>query len=827
MKIKRLFCIVILFSFLSSCSPQSTEPIPTKIPTEIKSVTPSVPTATSIPKGKTIIVTSVEDSNPGTLRWALEDAQSGDTITFDPDVFPPDDPETIFVLSELPGITLGALKIDASNAGVILDGTKFEGQHPNGLQIYSDGNIIQGLQIVGFSEAGIVISGESKSNLIGGDPNVGIGPTGQGNLICNNNMGIGIWDIGATNNTVTGNMIGTDTSRTLAMGNEIAIAITDGASHNVIGPGNVIAHNQQGVGVGQPESMGNVISQNSIYSNAWGSINLFEGGNDHATAPYILEFVLDSGWIKGSACPHCTVEVFSTDGRQETTVVDQSTSHSAGLFSFEYDGREGAIFEGQTTADSFGSFFFEKGASFASQNLTVTSTDPDGNTSGFSAATIGPSGSMVLQENNQFRFLPLSTSVSANLELNRIGDMITLYSIAHPDDPNHETTEELAERMSNLGMTWMRLSLDNIDWNEIDSPEKYSQFYVDPLQDQAVEELRDRDIRILYTLVYWDEDIQTTAEYSRFKNEDEIQRFLEYVQFIVGHFAGRIDYYSLLNEPNLDYGTQQYVEPLDYVNLVRRVVPVIRQADPQAKIIIGEVSPLGSPSSIAYFFEIIQSDVLPLVDGICWHGSGDTSPEYQADEYYEYQTLLPEIRRVASENGFSGEFWSTEMHWRTPASPHPSEYDEYTGRAAAKYLARGILMHQGMDFMSGIAENITMYKTPVVQNLATLLESAEPLDLILEMETQAEKVLSFAFRLPNGDQLVTIWSDGIAVDYEIGVPARLTIPATTAKEVTGIDVLNNFEQQMIFVSEDGNLVIDNLLIKDYPIIFRLTGVTSP
>lgn len=814
----KVLILFVLLSILTACVTPASDSI---------SSTTAPSTLTPIPKGKTIIVTSTEDSGPGTLRWALEDAQSGDKITFDPNVFSSDDPVTIFVLSELPGITLGALKIDASNAGVILDGTKFEGQPANGLQIFSDGNTLQGLQIVGFSEAGIVICGGAKSNLIGGDPNVGIGPTGQGNLISNNNIGIGIWDIGATNNTITGNIIGTDTSRTCAMGNEIAIAINSGASHNVIGPGNIIAYNQQGVIVGQPGTMGNVISQNSFYSNAWGSIDLSEGGNDHATAPYILEFDLDASWIKGSACPHCTMEVFSTDGRQETTVVDQPTTHSAGMFSFEYDGREGAIFEGQTTADSSGSFFFEKGTSFAGKNLTVTSTDPDGNTSCFSAPTIGPSGSMVLQKNNQFRLLPLSTFVSTDLEFNRIGEGVSLYSFAHPDDPDHETPEGMAERMSDLGMKWMNLGLNYGSWSETDSPEKYSQFHVDPLQDQAVEELRDRGIRILFNIVYWDKDIQTTAEYSRFKNEDEIRRFLEYVQFIVGHFAGRIDYYSLLSESDLDFGTQQYVEPLDYVNLVRRVVPVIRQADPQAKIIIGEVSPLVSPSSINYFFEIIHSDVLPLVDGISWHSSGDTSPEYQADEYYEYQTLLPEIRRVASENGFRGEFWATELHWRTSASPHPSEYDEYTGRAAAKYLARGILMHQGMDFMSGIVEIITMYKTPVVQNLATLLAGAEPLDLTLEVETQAEKVLSFAFRQPNGDQLVTIWSDGIAVDFETGVPAKLTIPATTAKKVTGIDILNNFEQQMVFVSEDGNLIIDNLLIKDYPIIFRLTGATSP
>ena len=39
----------------------------------------------------------------------------------------------------------------------------------------------------------------------------------------------------------------------------------------------------------------------------------------------------------------------------------------------------------------------------------------------------------------------------------------------------------------------------------------------------------------------------------------------------------------------------------------------------------------------------------------------------------------------------------------------------------------------------------------------------------------------------------------------------------------GIDVLYGFEQELIAETENGNLVIGNLLVKDYPIILRLTN----
>ena len=116
------------------------------------------------------------------LRQALLDAQNGDTITFDPAVFLPTAPVTISITSELPGIEQGNLTIDASNAGVILDGSSVSGGWVGGLQIVSsDGNTIRGLQVSNFSGAGIAISGGAY-NTIGGDRSIGAGPFGQGNL---------------------------------------------------------------------------------------------------------------------------------------------------------------------------------------------------------------------------------------------------------------------------------------------------------------------------------------------------------------------------------------------------------------------------------------------------------------------------------------------------------------------------------------------------------------------------------------------------------------------------------------------------------------------
>ncbi|GAI23869.1 unnamed protein product [marine sediment metagenome] len=162
---------------------------------------------------------------------------------------------------------------------------------------------------------------------------------------------------------------------------------------------------------------------------------------------------------------------------------------------------------------------------------------------------------------------------------------------------------------SDLGVKWVRLSVDMFDWNEVESRGLYSEHSIDPNHDKAINGLLDNGIKIMYTLVFWDEEIQDeTGDYSRFKTKDEIQRYLDYVQFLVHHFKDHIEYYEILNEPNVREGTQQYVEVADYINLIERTVPVLRQEYPEAKIVVGAVPALSEPDAHDYFFTILSSE---------------------------------------------------------------------------------------------------------------------------------------------------------------------------------------------------------------------------
>jgi len=142
--------------------------------------------------GQTWIVISTGDSGPGTLRSFLANATTGDTIIFDSSVFPPASPVNIKLSSELPHIIRGNLTIDASGAGVILNGSGILADTV-GLVVDSESNTIKGLQILNFSGWGIRLTANARVCSI------------SGNTITNNGNGIELYE--SSNNTISGNTI--------------------------------------------------------------------------------------------------------------------------------------------------------------------------------------------------------------------------------------------------------------------------------------------------------------------------------------------------------------------------------------------------------------------------------------------------------------------------------------------------------------------------------------------------------------------------------------------------------------------------------------------
>ncbi len=796
-----------------SLTPSRVPPTPTPLPlaaTEAPPApTPPPPSATPAPpQGQLIVVSNAADRGPGTLREALRSARAGDTITFDPAVFPPQDPVTIFLSAEdedsaLPTLTQGHLTVDASNAGVILDGSRIPGDWVNGLEIYSSGNTIRGLQIVNFSGSGLALCGGSH-NTIGGDRGLGSGPVGKGVLSSHNAIGIDLCSQESFA-TLVGNLLGTDPTGALDWGNRSSGLCLERDVHDtVVGPGNVIAYNKaEGIRVIGPRAFANTITRNSIHHNGRAGITLDRGGSPEVAIPFISSWDLDAGTVMGEACASCAVEIFSGSGDQ------------------------GEVYEGRVVADGSGAFAFDKGAPFTARRLLATATDVQGNTGEFSAATPGSNASPVLQEGNRPRRTRLRPQRSGALEDNRIGALAGSLWHLEPEVFPDSTLD--ANHILDLGLKRLRFTINNLDAEKVDW--SVPETSIDPRHDAFITTLARNGIALTYVLLYWDipyKDAGGEIRAPRFKSEEEVQRYLDYVRFIVRHFKDRIQYYEIWNEPNIP-GRLQSVEVEDYLSLVRRAAPVIRQEYPQARIVVGGTSSLINPASRAYLFQVLGSDVMPLVDVVSWHPMYGSSPEYDdhREYWYRYPATVAEIKDVASAHGFRGEFVADELHWNTPDLEEPG-WPTYSEGKCAKYLARSIVVHLGLDVAVTqvlLPAKPRLFRTN--QDLCTVLAGARPATVPLQVQSAATGVVSYGFALPNGDRLLAVWRDGAAVEEDPGVAATLTFPGLSASGVTAIDPLDGYEQQLIMSDADGCVVVRNLLVRDYPLILRLAAPPSP
>jgi hypothetical protein len=237
-----------------------------------------------------------------------------------------------------------------------------------------------------------------------------------------------------------------------------------------------------------------------------------------------------------------------------------------------------------------------------------------------------------------------------------------------------------------------------------------------------------------------------------------------------------------------------------------------------------------------YLTDIIQSDLMTMVDVVQWHGIFNVLPSdsFYGDYYYQYPMIIEGIRETAATHGFDGEYWSTEISYGAGgnAPDQPWGYPQ-TDKQAAKYISRAVVMHLGWDM--GVSQNswlpdFSPEQSPwlhhTTSNLYKILAGTKPISLVVEFESEPSNTQNNTFEMPDGDTLFTLWTHGEAVDDDSGVCTTLTFPGVSAQKVLAIDPLHGFEQELIIGEQNGNLVIRDVFVMDYPIILRINNDTS-
>ncbi|HEY6291931.1 MAG TPA: hypothetical protein VI455_10280 [Terriglobia bacterium] len=167
-------------------------------------------------------------------------------------------------------------------------------------------------------------------------------------------------------------------------------------------------------------------------------------------------------------------------------------------------------------------------------------------------------------------------------------------------------------RMFDAGVKWIRIgqyenSSDQTSWDWVE--QQRGVLKVSPQADDYVDSLVDNGVEIQVQLLYGNPMYTSPAGrlpdsilpapgsfhnpdrslYSVFwppRTPEQIDAFIRYVKFMVNHFRGRIHYWALWNEQDIDYWNPE-PNPEDYGRLLRAFVPAVHEIDPEAKVIYG------------------------------------------------------------------------------------------------------------------------------------------------------------------------------------------------------------------------------------------------
>jgi hypothetical protein len=181
-----------------------------------------------------------------------------------------------------------------------------------------------------------------------------------------------------------------------------------------------------------------------------------------------------------------------------------------------------------------------------------------------------------------------------------------------PRDPYLPWNRWWWTRMFDAGFKWIRIgqyenSSDPTSWDWVE--QKRGVYAVAPEVDDYVDSLVENGVNIQVQLMYGnpmytspsgripDSIIPAPGSvhnpdrslYSIFwppTTPGQIEAFCKYVRWMVNHFRGRIRYYALWNEQDIDYWNPE-PNPEDYGRLLKAFIQAVHETDPEAKVIYG------------------------------------------------------------------------------------------------------------------------------------------------------------------------------------------------------------------------------------------------
>ncbi len=281
-----------------------------------------------------------------------------------------------------------------------------------------------------------------------------------------------------------------------------------------------------------------------------------------------------------------------------------------------------------------------------------------------------------------------------------------------PRDPHIPWNRWWWTRMFDAGINFIRIgqyenSSDYTSWDWVER--KRGEYSIAPEVDDQIDSLLENGVHIEIQLLYGNPLYTSPAGqlpqsitpapgsfhnpdrslYSVFwppKTPEQIAAFSNYARWMVNHFRGRVQYYEIWNEPNIDYWNPAPSSE-EYGRLFRAVVPVIRAADPGAKIVFGALASADRDfAKRALDACACAQDIDVFAYHIYPNYGHNLNPEALDDEHHAHESPKALRDMVRGYPGIRKDlvFWNDEFN----SIPSWEGSDE---SVQAKYIPRGLI----------------------------------------------------------------------------------------------------------------------------------------
>lgn len=238
-----------------------------------------------------------------------------------------------------------------------------------------------------------------------------------------------------------------------------------------------------------------------------------------------------------------------------------------------------------------------------------------------------------------------------------------------------------------IGMGWIR---DETEWAYAETTK--GQIDILPSWDQYINEAMQQNQNVLLilrssSLVYG----QTTGDVPY--TDEAVAAYENYAYEIANHFKGKVNYFEVWNEMNLE-GNRSFNAnrrpPEDYVKLLKAASAGVKRANPDAKI----VGMATAGADIAWMKRVLAAGGYDYMDIVSIH-------PYQETEYPDNGKLMKKVedtKALFRQYGGEKPIWLTEIGWANA----PKSVGDYK---AAIYAGRLMVMNDAYH----MADNIFWY----------------------------------------------------------------------------------------------------------------------